>query len=62
MFKFLLGNDKKYDKAWKDGGLVGINVGKKQERERILAIFNDLNAQSLSKQDFTATFINRVGE
>jgi len=60
MFK----NKKKtdYETAWKDGGLVGIKVGKKQERERILEIFHRLNSEQLSKQDFTAKFINLVGE
>jgi hypothetical protein len=60
MFK----NKKKtdYEAAWKDGGLVGIKVGKKQERERILEIFHRLNSEQLSKQDFTAKFINLVGE
>jgi hypothetical protein len=51
-----------YEAAWKDGGLVGIKVGKKQERERILEIFHRLNSEQLSKQDFTAKFINLIGE
>lgn len=62
MFEFLSKKETNHDKAWKEGGLVGIKVGQKMERERILQIFNELNSQALSKQDFTQTFINRVGE
>ena len=62
MFEFLSKKETECDKAWKEGGLVGIKVGQKMERERILAIFKELNSQALSKQDFTEGFINRVGE
>lgn len=48
--------------AWLEGGLVGIRVGQEQERERILAIFKDLNIQPLSKQEFADKFGETVGK
>jgi hypothetical protein len=51
---------KKYNQGWKDGGLVGIEVGKKQERERIMNIFGDLNHKALSKSEFTEAFYKAV--
>lgn len=48
------------EQAWREGGLVGIKVGEKRERERIMGIFKDLNTQPLSKQDFTDKFTDLV--
>lgn len=48
------------EQSWREGGLVGIKVGEKRERERIIGIFKDLNTQPLSKQEFTDKFTNLV--
>lgn len=55
-------DDTNDEKAWREGGLVGIKVGEKNERERIMGIFKALNTQALSKQEFTDRFIELVGE
>lgn len=61
-YKGRIEDDAHDEKSWREGGLVGIKVGEKKERERIVAIFNELNTQPLSKQEFTDKFIELVGE
>lgn len=61
-YKGRIEDDAHDEKSWREGGLVGIKVGEKNERERIMAIFKDLNTQALSKQEFTNRFIELVGE
>ena len=61
-YKGRIENDTNDEKSWREGGLVGIKVGEKNERERIMGIFKTLNTQALSKQEFTDKFIELVGE
>jgi hypothetical protein len=61
-YKGRIEDDTNDEKSWREGGLVGIKVGEKNERERIMGIFKTLNTQALSKQEFTDKFIELVGE
>ena len=61
-YKGRIEDDTQDQKAWREGGLVGIKVGEQRERERIMGIFKVLNTQALSKQEFTERFIEAVGE
>lgn len=61
-YKDRIEDDTNDEKSWREGGLVGIKVGEKNERERIMGIFKTLNTQALSKKDFTDKFIELVGE
>jgi hypothetical protein len=61
-YKSRIEDDTNNEKSWREGGLVGIKVGEKNERERIMGIFKTLNTQALSKQEFTDKFIELVGE
>lgn len=60
-YKGKIEDDTHDEKSWREGGLVGIRVGEQRERERIIAIFNQLNTEPLSKQQFTDKFIELVG-
>jgi hypothetical protein len=60
-YKGKIEDDTHDEKSWREGGLVGIKVGEQRERERIIAIFNQLNTEPLSKQQFTDKFIELVG-
>jgi hypothetical protein len=60
-YKGRIEDDTHDEKSWREGGLVGIKVGEQRERERIIAIFNQLNTEPLSKQQFTDKFIELVG-
>lgn len=59
-YKSRIEDDTHDEQSWREGGLVGIKVGEKREQERIMAIFKELNAQPLSKQDFTEKFTQMV--
>jgi hypothetical protein len=61
-YKGRIEDDTNHEKSWREGGLVGIKVGRQEERERIMAIFADLNSQPLSKKEFTDKFTEAVGE
>lgn len=59
-YKGRIEDDTHDEKSWREGGLVGIKVGERKERERIMAIFDELNTQALSKQEFTDKFTEQV--
>lgn len=61
-YKSRIEDEKHSEKSWREGGLVGIKVGEQKERERIMAIFNNLNSQPMSKQEFTDRFTKEVND